>query len=132
MLAFNLRFGASGHRQVEIQDFSSGQAAAFNAVPAANHFSGHAEILCYRLDRIALADLVMRNGAGVGAAVRLFAGSDRDDQPGLGRNRIQVESIVAAPLIKVVRLGNRSRSGVIGAGNGSWGFSGLSLVLTPG
>src|SRR5208283_1985385 len=79
---------AARDRQVEIQDLSSRQAAAFNVVPAAKHLRGDAEILCHRLNRIALAYLVMRGGAGVSAGVRLFAGSDRDDQPALGREAV--------------------------------------------
>src|SRR5208282_650460 len=87
--AGQLRFsGAARDRQVEIQDLSSGQAAAFDAVPAAKHLRGDAKILGHGLNRIAFSYLVMRGGARVGAGVRLFAGSDRDNQPALGREPV--------------------------------------------
>src|SRR5271157_3623706 len=123
MLAGYLRFsGAAGYGQVEIQDFSSGQAAAFDVVPSAQHFRGDAEILGYRLDRIALADFVARGGARVGAGITLLAGGDWNDKAGFGRQRV---------VIQVVRFGYGFRSGVVGAGDRGQGFSGLHLVITP-
>ncbi len=91
--------------QVEIQNLSSGEAAAFDVVPSAKHFRRNAKVLGYRLDRIALAHFVAGDGAGVSAGIALLAGSDRDDQAAFGRP--------SASSSEVVGFGDRLRSRVI-------------------
>src|SRR5208282_698634 len=61
-------------------------------------------------------------GARVGAGIALFAGSDGDDQPAFGLERI---------VIQVVGFGDGLRSRVIGSGDRSQRFSALHLVITP-
>src|ERR1700694_2905340 len=86
MLGCNLRFArAPSNGKVEIQDPSSGEAAAFQVVPDSKHPGGDAEILRDRLNRIAFANLVVCSGVRVGTGIDLFAGGDRDDETGFGR-----------------------------------------------
>src|SRR6202167_5000971 len=122
-LASHLRFaGFRGHWKVEIQDFSSRQAAAFEVVPTPNHFRGDAKIFGNRLHRIAFAYLVMRGDMGVSAGVALFARGDRNDETGFGRKRI---------VVQVVRFGDVFRSRTIGASYGSQRVSGVYFVISP-
>src|ERR1039458_2935846 len=103
-LGFGRSFSRSGRDgKVEIQDFSSGQAAAFQVVPSAKHFGGDAEILGYRLDRIAFAHLVAHGRVRVGAGIRLFAGGDGDDQTALGRERFIVGRPIRSPIRSCVQ-----------------------------
>src|SRR5208282_2266353 len=95
------RSGRDG--EVEIQDFSSGQAAAFEVVPSANHFGGDAEILGYRLHRIAFAHVVAHGGVRVGAGIRLFAWGDGDDQTALGRERFIIGTPIRTPVRTPIR-----------------------------
>ncbi len=86
-LAGYLRFTHSrSHRQVEIQNFPSGEAAAFQMVPVAQHLRRNSEIFGHRLDRISLTNLVVRSGMRVSAGISLLAGSNRDNQPGFWRD----------------------------------------------
>src|ERR1019366_7704747 len=105
----DLRFARSpSDGKVEIQDFSSGQAASFQVVPSAKHFGGDAEILGYRLYRIAFAHLVAHGRVGVGAGIRLFAGGDGDDQTALGRERFIVGRPIRSPVRTPIRTPIRS------------------------
>src|SRR5216684_8047044 len=95
MLGRDLRFArAPGDGKMEIQDSSSGQAAAFQVVPDAKHPGGDAEILGYRLNRIAFANFVVRGGMRVCAGVDLFAGGDWDDETSFGRERVVIRTAV--------------------------------------
>src|SRR5258708_1698827 len=125
----NLRFArAPSNGKVEIQGPSSGEAAAFQAVPDAKHPGGDPEILGYRLDRIAFAYFVVRGGMGVGAGIDLFAGGDGDDETGFGRERSVIRTGIA---INVVGFGDRSWSRVIGVGDRGQRLSTLYFVITP-
>src|SRR5450755_2514202 len=97
---------AAGNGQVEIQNFSSGQAVAFDVIPSAQHFYRDSEILRYRLDRIAFANLVVRSGMSVGAGIGLLAGRDRNNQ-----TTLRIEGFVA----QVVRFRDGFRRGVEGS-----------------
>src|SRR5882762_4809065 len=130
-----LRFArAPSDGKVEIQDPSSGEAAAFQVVPDAKHPGGDAKILGYRLNRIAFAYFVVSGGMRVGAGIDLFAGGDWDDETGFGRERRVFRIIARAAArtaVKIVGFGDGLRSGVIGAGDRGQGFSALYLVITP-
>src|SRR3981189_2427473 len=134
-----LRFArAPSDGKVEIQDPSSGEAAAFQVVPDAKHPGGDAEILGYRLDRIALAYFVVRGGMRVGAGIDLFAGGDWNDKTGFGRER-RVFRIIARTAartaartpLEIVSFGDGLWSRVIGTGDRGQGFSTLHFVITP-
>src|ERR1039458_7958145 len=127
MFAGDLRFArAPSNGKVEIQDSSTGEAAAFQVVPAANHFGGDAEILCDRLNRIAFANLVACDGVRVGAGVAVFARGDWDDQTGFGCDRAVVQSVV-----QIIGFGDCSWSRVISSGDGGQRFAILHFVITP-
>src|SRR4030088_754584 len=130
-----LRFArAPSDGKVEIQDPSSGEAAAFQVVPDAKHPGGDSEILGYRLNRIAFANFVVRGGMGVGAGIDLLAGSDWDDETGLGRERRVFRIIArtaARTAVKIVGFGDGLWSRVIGAGDRGQCFSTLHLVISP-
>src|ERR1039457_5014042 len=128
-LGFGRSFSRSGRDgKVEIQDFSSGQAASFQVVPSAKHFGGDAEILGYRLDRIAFAHLVAHGRVRVGAGIRLFAGGDGDDQTAFGRERFIVGRPIRSPIRTPIRTPIRScvqarfrtSAQVIGFSYGGW------------
>src|ERR1035441_8063410 len=132
-LRFARSFSRSGRDgKVEIQDFSSGQAASFQVVPSAKHFGGDAEILGYRLYRIAFAHLVAHGRVRVGAGIRLFAGGDGDDQTALGRERFIVGNPIGTRirsifgsffrtiLRNIFRTFFRTDVQVIGFGYGGW------------
>ncbi len=95
-------FGAGRNRQVQSQHFPSAQAgAAGQAVPAADHLGGDAEVLGYALDGVSLADVVAGNAARVGGSIAsgMLADRQRDDQLGIG-----FEVLVC--LIEVIGRGN--------------------------
>ena len=82
-----LGFSAGRDGQVEIQSFSSRQAVAFKAVPAAEHFFGDAEVRGDGREGVSFADLVVGGSARIGAGVGLLARGDGDDEPRLGAGR---------------------------------------------
>src|ERR1700682_2909532 len=114
MIARNLRFArAPSDGKVEIQDPSSGEAAALQVIPDAKHPSGDAEILRDRLNRIASTYFVVGSRMSVGTGIDLFAGGDWDDQTGFRR-----ECVVTRTAVKIVGFGDGLWSRVIGAGDG--------------
>ena len=115
MLAGYLRISyAASYGQVEIQDFSSRQAAALEAIPSAQHFRGDSKIFGDRLDRISSTHFVPRRGMCVGAGVALLACGDWDDQAAFGLQRI---------VSQVVGFGDGFRSRVISARDRGQRFS---------
>src|ERR1700686_36126 len=131
MIARNLHFTrAPSNGKMEIQDPSSGEAAAFQVVPDAKHPGGNAEILRDRLNCIASTYFVVRSGMRVGAGIDLFAGGDWDDETGLRRER-RVFRIIARTAVKAIGFGDCSWSRVIGAGDRRQRLSALHLVITP-
>ena len=82
------RFSADGHFaagrnwQVQGEHFPAAQAGAAQAIPAADHLSGDAEVLGYGLDGVSLVNLVAGDAARVGGGIaeRVLAGGERDDR----------------------------------------------------
>src|SRR4029077_9504482 len=131
MIARNLHFTrAPSNGKMEIQDPSSGEAAAFQVVPDAKHPGGDAEILRDGLNCIASTYFVVRSGMRVGAGIDLFAGGDWDDETGFSRER-RVFRTIARTAVKAVGFGDCSWSRVIGAGDRCQRFFTLHLVITP-
>src|ERR1700733_3176606 len=103
------------------------QAVAPYAVPAANHLRGHTEVVSHGFDGVSLVNFVASYAAGVGLRIadRMFAGSQRNDQLGIGLERITI------PAFEVIYFGDGFRSRPISVGQRGQRISGVNDVIAP-